>query len=414
MPEEVKEARKAVTEKKLAPPAYPGPPGLQPGPNLVSAAPPTVPAASQPPPASVPSAPSLPPPASMPGAGAPLAPPPPLCMGPGGMPPMMPPPPFGMPPGMMAPLPPPPMGYPGMPPMPGPMPGMPPMGMEPKEEEPVKYATREEARQAFKQMLTDCNVDPKATWESAMRSIVTGERSQLALLCKHPGIHPTRLPSPACSHDGPFPSRYAMPRTLLAPLRPSAMPPSSLLLLASLADRRYVALTTVKEKKTAFGEWRVQRERELKEEKKAARQRALDAFKEMLEERRFDLRGCRTLGEVAGKLGGEERWKRVETDRDRGEVFAQWAQEREKKDAEERREAFRARVAGEARRGGGGGEDGEREGREMGVVGGVGMETSYTPECSPLRSRVVGSTTTAVSPRHAGFSTIAADATEAS
>lgn len=108
-----------------------------------------------------------------------------------------------------------------------------------------------------------------------------------------------------------------------------------------------MSLATVKEKKQAFSEWRVQREQELKEERRLARVRVREDFQKLLEERARDLKGLRGVSDAAPLLRDEPRWKAVESDRERAELFSAWAADREKREAEERREKFRARVEGE-------------------------------------------------------------------
>jgi len=110
--------------------------------------------------------------------------------------------------------------------------------------------------------------------------------------------------------------------------------------------RRYAALTTVKEKKAAFSEWRGQRDREAKERAREAKEAGRRAFVEMLEEGAERIRGARNLVDVAGALASDPRWKGVGGDRERDELFREWGRERERREAEERRERLAARVAG--------------------------------------------------------------------
>ena len=78
-----------------------------------------------------------------------------------------------------------------------------------------------------------------------------------------------------------------------------------------------MSLATVKEKKQAFSEWRVQREQELKEERRLARVRVREDFQKLLEERARDLKGLRGVSDAAPLLRDEPRWKAVESDRER-------------------------------------------------------------------------------------------------
>lgn len=43
---------------------------------------------------------------------------------------------------------------------------------EPVKQEPVKYATKEAAKEAFKQLLADFEIPPEASWDNAMRLII--------------------------------------------------------------------------------------------------------------------------------------------------------------------------------------------------------------------------------------------------
>ncbi|CAG9466428.1 unnamed protein product [Pedinophyceae sp. YPF-701] len=134
----------------------------------------------------------------------------------------------------------------------------------------VRYASREEARAAFKQMLTDTGVDTKWSWERALKVMCT--------------------------------------------------------------DKRYGALRSLSDKKATFHEWRHQREKELKEEYRTRSKEIKEAFIAMLDDGAGDEAAAPgSFAAAAVRYAADERWRAVPTEAERREMHAQWAAERERR-----------------------------------------------------------------------------------
>ncbi|KAE8008160.1 hypothetical protein FH972_004700 [Carpinus fangiana] len=143
--------------------------------------------------------------------------------------------------------------------------------------EPLIYANKLEAKNAFKALLESTNVGSDWTWDRAMRVIIN--------------------------------------------------------------DRRYGALKTLGERKQAFTEFLSQRKKQEAEERRIKLKSAREEFKQMLEEC-TDLTSSTRWSKAVSAFENDERFKAVERDRDRRELFDNYLVELKNKErarAEEER-----------------------------------------------------------------------------
>ena len=143
---------------------------------------------------------------------------------------------------------------------------------------PRTYANKDEAKNAFKELLSDKNATAGMKWEDAMRLIIQ--------------------------------------------------------------DERYGALKTLGEKKQCFNEWQTQKAKQDREEKRLAEKATREAFKTMLRERADEL-GWVTqstrLKDIAEDLVEDARWVAVKTPRDREDLFREFLDDQRATEREERR-----------------------------------------------------------------------------
>ncbi|PRW33660.1 pre-mRNA-processing 40A isoform A [Chlorella sorokiniana] len=146
------------------------------------------------------------------------------------------------------------------------------------------YATTAEAKDAFKQLLSDAGVSSGMSWEESMRLIV--------------------------------------------------------------GDRRYGALKTLGEKKTAFNEYVQARKKEEAEEARQRRMKAKEGFYALLD-------GCAELrgggrpkfSRARDLLELDARWQAVDSSKEREELFEDWVEEKEKEEKERRKAELKAKRA---------------------------------------------------------------------
>ncbi|KAL5139935.1 Pre-mRNA-processing protein 40B [Glycine soja] len=132
------------------------------------------------------------------------------------------------------------------------------------EPEPPVYANKMEAKDAFKALLESVNVGSDWTWDRSMRLIIN--------------------------------------------------------------DKRYGALKTLGERKQAFNEYLNQRKKQEAEEKRMKQKKAREDFKKMLEES-TDLTSSARWSKAVSIFENDERFKAVERDRDRRDMFESFLEE---------------------------------------------------------------------------------------
>lgn len=137
--------------------------------------------------------------------------------------------------------------------------------------EPSPYATKLEAKAAFNALLENANIGSDWTWERAMRIIIN--------------------------------------------------------------DKRYGALKTLGERKEAFNEFVGQRKKQDAEGRRFQQKKARDNFKQMLEECR-ELTSSSRWSKVVTLFEEDERFKAIERDKDRKDIFESFIVELEKKERE--------------------------------------------------------------------------------
>ncbi|XP_056159356.1 pre-mRNA-processing protein 40A-like isoform X1 [Syzygium oleosum] len=133
------------------------------------------------------------------------------------------------------------------------------------------YANKLEAKAAFNALLENANISSDWTWERAMRVIIN--------------------------------------------------------------DKRYGALKTLGERKEAFNEFVGQRKKQEVEDRRIQQKKARDNFKQMLEECR-ELTSSSRWSKVVTLFEEDERFKAVERDKDRKDIFESFINELEKKERE--------------------------------------------------------------------------------
>ncbi|XP_078168020.1 pre-mRNA-processing protein 40A [Carex rostrata] len=137
------------------------------------------------------------------------------------------------------------------------------------EEEPIVYASKQEAKSAFKALLESANVESDWSWDQAMRVIIN--------------------------------------------------------------DKRYGALKTLGERKQAFNEYLGQRKKQELEEKRMKQKKAREDFTKMLEECK-ELTSMTRWSKAITMFEGDERFSAVERPRDREDLFESYLDELQKKE----------------------------------------------------------------------------------
>ncbi|KAJ7966494.1 pre-mRNA-processing protein 40A [Quillaja saponaria] len=157
-----------------------------------------------------------------------------------------------------------------------------PLEEKPVDDEPVVYANKLEAKNAFKALLESVNVQSDWTWEQAMREIIN--------------------------------------------------------------DKRYGALKTLGERKQAFNEYLGQRKKLEAEERRMRQKKAREEFTKMLEES-MELTSSTRWSKAVSMFENDERFKAVERARDREDLFESYMVELERKEKENSAEEHRRNIA---------------------------------------------------------------------
>ncbi|KAJ4953294.1 hypothetical protein NE237_030126 [Protea cynaroides] len=137
------------------------------------------------------------------------------------------------------------------------------------DDEPLVYASKQEAKNAFKALLESANVESDWTWEQTMRVIIN--------------------------------------------------------------DKRYGALKTLGERKQAFNEYLGQRKKQDAEERRIRQKKAREEFTKMLEESK-ELTSSTRWSKAISMFEDDERFKAVERARDREDLFQNYLVELQKKE----------------------------------------------------------------------------------
>ncbi|CAH9065482.1 unnamed protein product [Cuscuta epithymum] len=146
------------------------------------------------------------------------------------------------------------------------------------DEEPLVYATKQEAKIAFKALLESANVGSDWTWDQTVRAIAN--------------------------------------------------------------DKRYGALKTHGERKQAFNEYLMQRKKLEAEEKRLRQRKAKEEFTKMLEESK-DLTSSTRWSKAVTMFEDDERFKAVEREADREELFKIYTLDLQKKEKAKAQEDYR-------------------------------------------------------------------------
>lgn len=146
------------------------------------------------------------------------------------------------------------------------------------EDEPLSYASKQEAKNAFKALLESANVEADWNWEQAMRVIIN--------------------------------------------------------------DKRYGALKTLGERKQAFHEYLTQRKKVEAEERRLRQRKAREEFTKMLEESR-ELTSSMRWSKAATLFENDERFKAVERAVDREDLFKNFLVDLQKKEKLKAQEEYR-------------------------------------------------------------------------
>ncbi|XP_024006022.1 pre-mRNA-processing protein 40A isoform X3 [Eutrema salsugineum] len=157
-----------------------------------------------------------------------------------------------------------------------------PTGDKANVEEPMVYATKQEAKAAFKSLLESVNVQSDWTWEQTTKEIVH--------------------------------------------------------------DKRYGALRTLGERKQAFNEYLGQRKKVEAEERRRRQKKAREEFVKMLEECE-ELSSSMKWSKAMSLFENDERFKAVERQRDREDLFDNYIVELERKEREKAVEVHRQKMA---------------------------------------------------------------------
>ncbi|XAR61994.1 hypothetical protein NMG60_11016563 [Bertholletia excelsa] len=146
------------------------------------------------------------------------------------------------------------------------------------EDEPLVYANKQEARNAFKALLESANVESNWTWEQAMRVIIN--------------------------------------------------------------DKRYGALKTLGERKQAFNEYLGQRKKLEAEERRMRMKKAREEFTKMLEECE-ELTSTTKWSKAISMFEEDERFKAIERPAEREDLFKNYLVDLQKKEKEKAQEEYR-------------------------------------------------------------------------
>ncbi|KAI3685869.1 hypothetical protein L6452_35130 [Arctium lappa] len=149
------------------------------------------------------------------------------------------------------------------------------------DDEPFIYASKQEAKIAFKSLLEDANVEADWNWEQAMRVIIN--------------------------------------------------------------DKRYGALKTLGERKQAFNEYLMQRKKLEAEERRLRQRKAKEEFTKMLEESK-ELTSSMRWSKAMAMFEDDERYKAVERPSDREDLFQNYLvdlQKKERAKAQEEQRQYR-------------------------------------------------------------------------
>ncbi|XP_010273523.1 PREDICTED: pre-mRNA-processing protein 40A [Nelumbo nucifera] len=149
------------------------------------------------------------------------------------------------------------------------------------DDEPLVYANKLEAKNAFKALLESANVESDWTWEQAMRVIIN--------------------------------------------------------------DKRYGALKTLGERKQAFNEYLGQRKKLEAEERRMKQKRAREEFTKMLEESK-ELTSSTRWSKAISMFEDDERFKAVERPRDREDLFENYLVELQKKERAKAQEEHKRNI----------------------------------------------------------------------
>ncbi|KAF6136896.1 hypothetical protein GIB67_018935 [Kingdonia uniflora] len=149
------------------------------------------------------------------------------------------------------------------------------------DDEPFVYATKQEAKNAFKELLESANVESDWSWEQAMRVIIN--------------------------------------------------------------DKRYGALRTLGERKQAFNEYLGQRKKQEAEERRVKQKKAREEYTKMLEESK-ELTSSTRWSKAITMFEDDERFKAVERARDREDLFENYAVELEKKERSKAQEEHKRNI----------------------------------------------------------------------
>lgn len=150
------------------------------------------------------------------------------------------------------------------------------------DDEPFIYSSKQEAKNAFKALLESVSVQSDWTWEQAMREIIN--------------------------------------------------------------DRRYGALKTLGERKQAFNEYLGQRKKLEAEERRMRQKKAREEFRKMLEECK-ELTSSIKWSKAVTMFENDERFKAVERNRDREDIFESFIVDLERKEKERAAEEHRHNIA---------------------------------------------------------------------
>ncbi|KAK9844119.1 hypothetical protein WJX81_004940 [Elliptochloris bilobata] len=201
------------------------------------------------------------------------------------------------------------------------------------------YASKEEAKDAFKELLASVKCGSEWTWEQAMRVIISDSRySALKTLSEKKACFNEYVQ--ARKSDEVAEKRAAIKQaredfvTLLedyADLKPGMRFSRAATLLDD--DPRWRAVPSA-ERESMFAEHMTERERKDREARKAERRRRMDAFRALLEGT-ASVKVTSTWRKVAPKFEGEEAFEALEKI-DRLEVFQQYIRELEKREREEK------------------------------------------------------------------------------
>lgn len=151
------------------------------------------------------------------------------------------------------------------------------------EKKRYSYANKQEAKEAFRQLLEDRRVHPDDDWTKAMKKIIN--------------------------------------------------------------DERWTALKSVGEKRATFAEWADHKRKEEREALRMQRKKARDDFMQMLDDNRDRLSGRMSFRKATQLLSSEPRFTAVEHDGERAELYDDWAAVQEKRERQQAEERHKRHVA---------------------------------------------------------------------